>query len=83
MTYYFYMLRCSDNSLYSGITTDLNRRVEEHNSGTSRSAKYTRAKMPVTLVYSEKYETKQAAMKREFQVKQLSKVKKEELIRTI
>ncbi len=83
MTYYFYMLRCSDNSLYSGITTDLNRRVEEHNSGTSRSAKYTRAKKPVTLVYSEKHETKQAAMKREFQVKRLSKVKKEELIRTI
>lgn len=78
--YYFYILRCSDNSLYCGQTTDLERRVVEHNSGSVKSAKYTRAHRPVALVYSEKFETKQQAMKREWEVKQWTKTKKEKLV---
>lgn len=80
MPYYFYMLRCADNSLYCGITTDLQRRVEEHNSDTKKSAKYTRAKGPVELVYHETYEDKSAAMKREYEVKQWKKTEKEKLM---
>lgn len=81
MPYYFYILRCSDNSLYSGVTNDLQRRVEEHNSGLSRSAKYTRSRKPVQLIYHEQYEDKPTAMKREAAVKKLSKIKKEELVK--
>jgi putative endonuclease len=58
----------------------LKRRVEEHNSGTSKSAKYTRAKGPVILVYFETYSSKQEAMKREYEVKQWTKDKKEALV---
>lgn len=80
--YFFYMVRCADNSLYCGITTDVQRRVDEHNSGTKKSAKYTRAKGPVHLVYSEKYEDKSTALKREYEVKQWKKEEKEQLIST-
>lgn len=78
--YYFYILRCSDNSLYCGFTTNLNRRVEEHNAKNTKSAKYTRAKGPVELVYFEQFETKSKAMKREYEIKQWTKARKEELI---
>ena len=78
--YYFYIVRCSDNSLYSGQTNNLQKRIKEHNSNGSRSAKYLRAKKPVKLVYFEKYPTIQLALKREFEVKKWPKVKKEELI---
>jgi putative endonuclease len=78
--YFFYLLRCRDNSLYAGITTDLTRRVEEHNAKSAKSAKYTRAKGPVILVYFETFKTKQEAMKREYEVKQWKKKDKELLI---
>lgn len=78
--YYFYMLRCSDNSLYSGITNNIERRVKEHNSNTKKSAKYTRAKKPVQLVYQEQFKTIQEAMSRERQVKKWPKIKKENLL---
>ncbi len=77
--YFFYIVRCLDNSLYSGITTDLKRRVEEHNSS-KLGAKYTRLKRPVTLVYFEKFAGRSEATKREWQVKQFSKKEKELLI---
>lgn len=80
MHYYFYILRCADNSLYCGITTDLDRRTAEHNSKTAKSAKYTRAKGPVQLVYHEAYENKSLAIKREYEVKQWRKEEKEKLI---
>ncbi len=80
MSYFFYMLRCADNSLYCGITTDLERRVQEHNSKSHKSAKYTRAKGPVSLVYHEVHENKSVAMKREYEVKQWRKEEKEKLI---
>lgn len=79
--HYFYMVRCSDNSLYSGQTNNLEKRIKEHNSVGPRGAKYLRAKKPVKLVYSEEYPTLQLALKREFEVKQWTKVKKEELFR--
>lgn len=78
-SYFFYILRCADNSLYCGISTELERRVEEHNTH-KKGAKYTRAKRPVTLVYFEQYENKSAAMKREYEVKQWSKGEKEKLV---
>ena len=79
--YYFYIVRCFDNSLYSGQTNNLQKRIKEHNSDGPRSAKYLRAKKPTELVYFEEFETLQLAMKREWQVKRWKKVKKEELIK--
>lgn len=79
--YYFYMVRCSDNSLYSGQTNNLQKRIREHNSAGQRGAKYLRARKPVELVYSEKYPTLQLAMQRERQVKKWNKYKKEALIK--
>jgi putative endonuclease len=78
--YYLYILRCSDNSLYCGQTNNLERRINEHNYDKNKSAKYLRGKKPVKLVYSEKYSTLQEAMKREIEVKKLTKAKKEALI---
>ena len=78
--YYLYILRCSDNSLYCGQTNNLERRINEHNFDNNKSAKYLRGKKPVKLVYSEKYSTLQEAMKREIQIKKLTKAKKEAMI---
>ncbi len=79
--YYLYLLRCSDNSLYCGQTKDLQKRIQEHNFDNVKSAKYTKGKRPVKLVYFEKYTTIQEAMKREFEIKKLTKEKKEVLVR--
>ncbi len=76
--HYLYILRCSDNSLYCGQTNDLKRRVKEHNSDNSKS-KYTRSRRPVKLVYFEKYKTVNEALKREFEIKKMSRFKKESL----
>ena len=76
--WYVYMLRCADDTLYTGITTDLERRVEEHNSGRA-GAKYTRARRPVVLVYSEAAEDRPQAARRESQFKKLSRQQKLEL----
>ena len=77
--YYLYMVRCSDNSLYTGITTDLQRRILEHNES-KKGAKYTRSRRPVVLVYHEEFKNRKEASQREYVVKKLSKGKKEELI---
>ena len=68
-SYYFYIVRCSDRSLYSGVTTDIARRVGEHNESNAKGAKYTRSHRPVELVYVEQYSSKSEAMKREYEVK--------------
>jgi putative endonuclease len=73
------MVCCTDDSLYSGVTTDLKRRVEEHNSS-KKGAKYTSKKRPVTLVYSEKFAGRSSAQKREWNVKKLSRKQKDLLI---
>lgn len=73
-----YFLRCNDNSLYTGITTDIKRRLHQHNN-TKSGAKYTRARRPVVLVYSETAVDKSAASKREYQLRTLSKKQKEKI----
>lgn len=78
MLAYTYILKCSDGSLYTGWTNDIDNRIKVHNSG--KGAKYTRAKLPVILVYYHKYDSKQAAMKEEYRIKQLSRAGKLELI---
>ena len=75
----FYIGRCRDDSLYSGITNDLEGRLREHNKGTG--AKYTSIRRPVTLVYSERYGNVSEARKREAQIKGWSRNKKEQLIK--
>lgn len=80
MSWYVYMLRCRDGSLYTGYTDDPVRRLAVHNSG--KGAKYTRSRLPVALVYSEEYDDKSAALKREFAIKRLKKSQKETLILT-
>ena len=76
--HYVYIIKCSDNSLYTGYTTNLERRVKEHNEG--KGAKYTRGRTPVKLVYYEKKETKSLAMKREYEIKQFNREDKVKLI---
>lgn len=76
--HYAYMLRCSDNSIYSGYTTDPHRREKVHNIG--KGAKYTRTRLPIKLVYFEEFDNKIDAMKREYAFKQLTHKEKEELI---
>lgn len=73
-TWYVYILRCRDDTLYTGITDDLNRRLEAHNAG--KGAKYTRGRGPVKLCYSEEQESYSAALKREYAIKQLSRADK-------
>ena len=76
--YYTYILRCIDNSLYTGYTTDLEKRIAAHNSG--KGAKYTKFRRPVTLAYFETFNTKQEAQRREALIKQMTKREKEKLI---
>lgn len=76
---YVYILKCSDNSLYTGWTVNLCRRIKEHNSG--KGAKYTRGRTPVELMYLESFPNKIAAQKREYSIKQLTKKQKLELIK--
>lgn len=78
--WYVYMVECADKTLYSGITTDLERRIQEHNDSV-KGARYTRAKRPVTLVYSEQLPDRSTASKREYELKQLSREDKLTLVR--
>lgn len=73
-----YMLRCSDGTLYTGWTNNIEKRLKAHNAG--KGGKYTRARTPVELVYLEEYGTKREAMSREVKLKQLTRKEKEELI---
>ena len=79
MPHYFYLARCSDNSLYAGTCVNLREREEKHNTG--KGAKYTRGRSPVRIVYHEKYATCSEALKREAEVKKWKKSEKEELIK--
>jgi putative endonuclease len=79
-TWWVYLLRCNDNSLYAGITTDISRRLHEHNTS-KLGAKYTRARRPVTLAYQEKVENRSKASSREYQIRKLNKLKKENLVK--
>tara|TARA_Y100000588_G_scaffold392866_1_gene506462 strand:- start:1275 stop:1535 length:261 start_codon:yes stop_codon:yes gene_type:complete len=77
--WFVYIVECSDNTLYTGVTTDIPRRVLEHNEG-SRGAKYTRSRRPVSLVYWEECEDRSSAQKAESYFKKLTKQKKVQLI---
>lgn len=77
----WYVLRCSDGSLYCGITTDLGRRLDQHNSG--RGSRYVRSRRPAAVVLREEVGGKSAALKRELAFKGLSKVRKEALVREL
>lgn len=78
--WYVYMVRCNDGSLYTGIATDVSRRVSEHNNSDSLGAKYTRARRPVTLVYQETVASRSEAGQREYALRKLTKGQKEGLI---
>lgn len=75
---YVYILECKDGTFYTGWTNNLEKRVEKHNTG--KGAKYTKSRIPVVLKYYEKYETKEEAMRREYEIKQYSRQQKIQLI---
>lgn len=77
--HYVYIVKCKDESLYTGYAKNVEQRVEKHNKGLG--AKYTKVRRPVVLVYQEVYETKSEALKREYQIKQYSRNKKLALIK--
>lgn len=81
-TWYVYMLRCRDKTLYTGVTTDIARRLKEHEEGRS-GAKYTRARRPLCLVYIEHCASRSEAQKRESEIKKLRKIVKEKLANTV
>jgi putative endonuclease len=80
--YHLYILKCADKTLYTGITVDLERRIEEHNDS-KLGAKYTRARRPVKLVYSKKFRNRSSASKEENRIKNLSRDEKLGLIKKI
>ncbi len=80
MPYFVYILKCSDETLYSGYTKDIDRRVDEHNNS-KKGAKYTKARRPVQLAHCEEFSTLSEALKREHQIKKLSRNEKEALLR--
>ena len=79
--WWIYIVACSDESLYTGITTDRERRIAEHNNS-KKGAKYTRNRRPVDLVYSEMHPDRSTASKREYEIKKLSRAEKLKLIST-
>ncbi|MCK4892256.1 MAG: GIY-YIG nuclease family protein [Candidatus Pacebacteria bacterium] len=78
--YYVYILKCADETLYTGIAVDLKRRIEEHNSS-ELGAKYTRNRRPIQLVYSKKFRNRSTATKEEMRIKSLSKKEKLEIVK--
>jgi len=80
--WYVYLLRCADDSLYTGVTTEPERRLDEHNGDNRIGARYTRARRPVRLVYQEACTDRSTACRRESEIKKLSKRAKEQLVST-
>lgn len=78
MSWVCYLLRCADNTFYCGITNDLEKRISAHNAG--EGAKYTRGRLPVSVVYSESCADKSAALKRELQIKRMPRSDKQALL---
>ncbi|WP_266079123.1 GIY-YIG nuclease family protein [Haladaptatus caseinilyticus] len=76
--HWVYVVECCDGTFYTGYTTDVSRRVAEHNAGDG--AKYTRGRTPVELVHSERFDSKSTALSREYEIKQFSRMRKERLI---
>ena len=80
VVWFVYMLRCADDSLYTGITTDVSRRCDQHNAG--KASRYTRSRLPSRLVYDESVTSRSLALKREAFIKALSRIEKESLIQS-
>lgn len=80
MSWNVYILRCADNTLYTGIAIDLNKRLDEHNNNNRKAAKYTRVRRPVKLVYAENCMDRSAAASREVVIKRLKRTEKEQMI---
>ncbi len=80
--YHLYILQCADQTFYTGITTDLDRRIREHNTS-PRAAKYTRSRRPVALVYSKTYRDRSTASIAEARIKKLSRAEKYDMIVTV
>ena len=78
--WYVYIVQCSDDTLYTGVTTDLQRRTEEHNSS-KLGARYTRSRRPVSLIYHEQMDNRSQAGQREAEIKRLTRKQKEKLIK--
>jgi len=79
MPHFTYLLKCKDNTFYCGYTNNLEKRIKTHNVG--KASKYTRARLPVKLIYVEELSSKSSALKREYAIKQLSRKDKEELVK--
>lgn len=85
-THFIYILQCADNTLYTGYTTDIEKRMIEHNgegstkAARSAGAKYTRGRRPVELVYQESFTTRSEALQREYAIKQLSRLEKQQMV---
>ncbi|MCH8163422.1 MAG: GIY-YIG nuclease family protein [Proteobacteria bacterium] len=79
-SWFVYIVRCADNTLYTGIAKDVERRILEHNSDDISGAKYTKARRPVALVYQEACDSRSAASKREYEIRQLGRKGKEEIL---
>jgi len=82
MKWFLYVLQCSDGTYYTGVTTDMKRRLKEHNTS-NRGAKYTKARRPVKIIYSLEYEDRSSAQKFEYRFKQLTRKQKEEVINKV
>ncbi|MEY2665454.1 MAG: hypothetical protein RLZZ480_559 [Candidatus Parcubacteria bacterium] len=82
MSHFVYMLRCADGTLYTGYATDVEKRLREHNGevNVKAAARYTRGRRPVTLVYQESLSSRSLALKREYEIKQLTRLEKESLV---
>jgi putative endonuclease len=80
--WFVYIVECSDNSLYTGITTDVDRRVYEHNNDNKKGARYTKARRPVSLKTYFEFENKKDAAKEEYRIKQLTRIEKLNIIST-
>ena len=78
--WFVYIVRCADDTLYTGIAKDVTRRIEEHNANNRLAANYTRARRPVALVYREAAKTRSAAARREHEIKEMARPEKEHLI---
>ena len=79
--WFVYIVRCADETLYTGIAKDVARRVEEHNSNDVLGARYTCGRRPVALVYTEAAKTRSAAAKREYEIKQMTRQRKDTLLK--
>lgn len=77
--WFVYILHCHDNTLYTGITTDIKQRLNEHNHS-QKGAKYTRGRRPVSLLYAERHPSRSAAASREYQIKRFTRKQKKQLI---